>query len=286
MMSSVFLPSPPYTSPSGPASLLHCGQPSFAHPTCQASMGTPQLGQQLWLVPAPWPPCSLVTAPCSLPFSSFPYPPGYQTLSPLSPSVELLDKRRHLEAAEILGTISERTAPRDSDLSAALSEDEGPRPAESTSSASTSSESGLGDSASDDELDVGSVPVAATARSRGYSVAASSDGSSRGPQSVDSSIASVAGLPSHLSPEIVQMVLSQPVKRRGRKGKLFSEAFVKLGMRRYLCAHPGCKREYSKSSHVEAHYRTHTGVRPYVCTDCGMSFTRSDELARHSRKHR
>ncbi|XP_010117307.1 PREDICTED: zinc finger protein 771-like, partial [Chlamydotis macqueenii] len=46
-----------------------------------------------------------------------------------------------------------------------------------------------------------------------------------------------------------------------------------------------CAKTYTMSLDYLKHIRSHTGKRPYSCTDCGMAFTQSSCLAHHRCTH-
>jgi len=91
-----------------------------------------------------------------------------------------------------------------------------------------------------------------------------------------------------MSPQVIQAVSFEGQHLQQHQQPSSTEYKDSLKRRKvHKCDFPDCDKIYTKSSHLKAHKRTHTGEKPYECSweGCSWKFARSDELTRHYRKH-
>lgn len=73
---------------------------------------------------------------------------------------------------------------------------------------------------------------------------------------------------------------NEPIKTAARKKSI---KYNDLDSRQFFCNL--CDRKYKKKSHLERHFRVHTGVRPYGCHMCEKRFAVRSILKQHIRVH-
>ena len=64
--------------------------------------------------------------------------------------------------------------------------------------------------------------------------------------------------------------ITKPKSKRSSKGRVFQ-----------CTGYPGCNMSFTRSEHLARHKRKHTGERPFTCPYCSKNFSRLDNLRQH-----
>jgi len=57
------------------------------------------------------------------------------------------------------------------------------------------------------------------------------------------------------------------------------------GERPFACTQPGCLKNFTQLAHLQKHQLVHTGEKPHACGDCGKRFSSTSNLKTHQRLH-
>jgi len=57
------------------------------------------------------------------------------------------------------------------------------------------------------------------------------------------------------------------------------------GERPFACSQPGCLKNFTQLAHLQKHQLVHTGEKPHACGDCGKRFSSTSNLKTHQRLH-
>ncbi|KAM0786429.1 hypothetical protein ACM66B_001893 [Microbotryomycetes sp. NB124-2] len=56
-------------------------------------------------------------------------------------------------------------------------------------------------------------------------------------------------------------------------------------LKKFKCTYEDCDKAYTRPVRLEEHLRSHTGERPFACTECDATFQRDSHLKAHQRTH-
>ncbi|OBS72404.1 hypothetical protein A6R68_13021, partial [Neotoma lepida] len=102
---------------------------------------------------------------------------------------------------------------------------------------------------------------------------------------IDSGSSALQGLQGFQQERIHQCDFAGCSKVYTKSSHLKAHRRIHTGEKPYKCTWDGCSWKFARSDELTRHFRKHTGIKPFRCTDCNRSFSRSDHLSLHRRRH-
>lgn len=86
-------------------------------------------------------------------------------------------------------------------------------------------------------------------------------------------------------PEVKTAPAAASSRRAGRRDRVSPVQGGGVSTRAFVCMVADCGRSFSRSDELARHARVHSGERPFACAVCSRAFSRRDHLATHVRTH-
>ena len=100
----------------------------------------------------------------------------------------------------------------------------------------------------------------------------------------DVSASNVAPAAEKLEDKTPSPVTTTP-RRSSRRPNRVSPVSARPAVKAFTCPVPDCGRSFSRSDELARHGRVHSGERPFSCSVCSRAFSRRDHLSTHVRTH-
>ncbi|GAA5900836.1 C2H2-type zinc finger protein [Sporobolomyces salmoneus] len=70
-------------------------------------------------------------------------------------------------------------------------------------------------------------------------------------------------------------------RKKSPKGRVYVAKGNEPPEKKFVCPHPSCGRAFARQSNLNAHIKTHQGIKEFKCPECNKLFSRKHDCTRH-----